>query len=98
MGLDERINRLEKDIGIILERVKNIAERVNYIRGHMVTKELFEARIETLATRVEGVDRRIDDWRNATKLYFTILSIIVAIVGIAVPILLKLLLFDCSVI
>ena len=91
MSLDERINRLEKDIGIILERVKNIAERVNYIHDHMVTKELFEARMETLAARVEGVDRRIDDWRDSTKLYFTILSIIVAIVGIVVPILLKLL-------
>ncbi|KPV65358.1 MAG: hypothetical protein AOA65_0220 [Candidatus Bathyarchaeota archaeon BA1] len=71
------------------ERIKYINDQVTKINNNMVTKEVFTSEMKLLTTKVEAVDRRVDDWRDSTKTYFTVLGIIVAIAGILVPVLIR---------
>ena len=83
---------LEQILKLLLEhdeRIKYINDQVTKISNNMVTKELFTSEVKLLTTKVEAVDKRVDDWRDSTKTYFTVLGIIVAIAGILVPILIR---------
>lgn len=74
-----RIDKMNSELGQVIETVDSIEE-------NMVTKELFEAEIRNLVTKTESVDKRVDDWRDSTKIYFTVLGGVTAIVGVIAPI------------
>jgi ABC-type lipoprotein release transport system permease subunit len=52
----------------------------------MVTKDIFSLEIKNLSNKIEGTDKRIDDWKEANKMYFKVLSILVSIAGVVIPI------------
>ncbi len=74
-----RIDKMNSELGQVIKTVGSIEEK-------MVTKELFEAKISNLVTKTESVDKRVDDWRDSTKTYFTVLAAVTAIVGVIAPI------------
>ena len=78
-----RIDKMNSELGQVIETVGSIEE-------NMVTKKLFEAEIRNLVTKTESVDKRVDDWRDSTKMYFTVLGGVTAIVGVIAPIIISL--------
>ena len=77
------------DVKDVTNRFNEINALIHEIRQTMVTKESFSLEMKTLTTRIEAVDKRVDDWRDSTKTYFTVLGIIVAVAGILVPIFIR---------
>lgn len=80
----ERLDTLNHELSQVIDTVKLVEEK-------MLTKEVFGLEMRNLATKTDAVDKRIDDWRDSTKTYFTVLGVIIAIVGIVAPIVIVLL-------
>jgi hypothetical protein len=89
--LKETIEPIVKEVyGVsisdIIKRIEYLNDTVTQIRDQMVTKEIFNLEIKNLSTKIEGTDKRIDDWKEANKMYFKVLSILVSIAGVVIPI------------
>jgi len=89
--LKETIEPIVKEVyGVsisdIIKRIEYLNDIVTQIRDQMVTKDIFSLEIKNLSNKIEGTDKRIDDWKEANKMYFKVLSILVSIAGVVIPI------------
>lgn len=80
----KRLDTINHELGQVVGTVKIIEE-------NMVTREVFGLEMRNLTTKTGALDKRIDDWRDSTKTYFTVLGAVIAVVGIIVPIVIVLL-------
>jgi ABC-type lipoprotein release transport system permease subunit len=89
--LKETIEPIVKEVyGVsisdIIKRIEYLNDIVTQIQDQMVTKDIFSLEIKNLSNKIEGTDKRIDDWKEANKMYFKVLSILVSIAGVVIPI------------
>jgi hypothetical protein len=89
--LKETIEPIVKEVyGVsisdIIKRIEYLNDIVTQIRDQMVTKDIFSLEIKNLSTKIEGTDKRTDDWKEANKMYFKVLSILVSVAGVVIPI------------
>lgn len=81
----------------VLEKLDAINHELGQVIGSMVTKEVFVLEMRNLTTKTDALDKRIDDLKEALdkrigdlkdfmKTYITVLGIVIALVGIIVPI------------
>ena len=73
-------------ISDIIKRIEYLNDTVTQIRDQMVTREIFNLEIKNLSAKIEGTDKRIDDWKEANKMHFKVLGTLVSIAGIVIPI------------
>lgn len=93
MSLDERMAKVE---GALEQMDKRIAEfredfntQLNHLETEMATIREKVERIPAIEEAVKALNTRMDDLRDSMRTEFTILAIIVAIAGILVPILIR---------
>ena len=66
----------QNDISELKSDVKNMRVEISDLKGE----------VRTLGTRLDGMDRRIDDIHNSQNKWFTLLGLLITIVPIAIAI------------
>jgi len=79
----------QADLEELKKRFNAINHQITEIHQTMATKEALDLSVRNIMTRLDAIDKRIDDWRDATKTYFVVLGIIIAAVPILVSVVSK---------